>query len=127
MKKTPILSARSNLHDILVCKTIDMLSIGNRRQVIPFVSEVLWQVESELALTHVRYPLTLARLVMGSAEKKLFVTMRSKSKPVTEKLIEVCEEMGSCISGELYLCLLDHIDEWSVNCESPKVTELVNF
>ena len=112
------------LHDILICKTSVVRSIGSRGQSIPFVSEVLWQVESELRVDTRQISIDFSKLVMGSAEKKLFVAMRSKREDITEKLIDVCHEMGQFVFGDVYLCVLDDFDDWSINSENPLVSEI---
>ncbi len=127
VEEDPDFARKEYLHDILVCKTDTVRSIGNRQQNIPFVSEVHWQVESELALNTRQISIDFSKLVMGSAEKKLFVTVRSKREDITENLIDACCEMGSFVFGELYLCLLDDIDKWTEDCDYPEVINLLNY
>lgn len=122
----PDFKKREYLHDILICETNTFESVGNQKIDIRYVTRALWQVESELAFNTREIAIDFSKLVMGSAEDKLFVMTRSKNDQMTQKMLEACARMGMHVPGNLHLCLLDHIDDWSVQGGNPKVFKRFN-
>ena len=122
----PDFKIREYLHDILICETDTIESVGNQKIDVRYVTKALWQVESELKLDTREIAIDFSKLVMGSAEDKLFVMMRSKNDQRTKRMLAACARMRMHVPGNLHLCVLDHIDDWSVRGRNPKVLKRFN-
>jgi hypothetical protein len=95
------------LHDITVCRTAQL---GARS--LWYVTEVLWQVESELALRHREALHDFNKLVLGSAQHKLFVASLVHEP---DALLRTLEPAAARCTGRVFLALIPHPGRWDVD------------
>jgi hypothetical protein len=92
------------LHDILVCK---VEQDGPKQPVR--ISRVHWQIESEFDFRAREVVKDFNKLVLGSAENKLFVG--SKTSNDTKRL-ELLRGIAACCTGNVFIALLPHPRDW---------------
>jgi len=106
------------LYDVMVCETAYTKSATGGKQ-LAYVTKALWQVESEFAKNSRGALYDFNKLVVGTADSKLFVG------PITHdvKAFRDCLlPAANCCSGEVYLALLPHPESWCGEGQKPKVT-----
>lgn len=106
------------LFDIAVCSVSTTPSRQQRARPLEFIAQCHWQIESEFSRTNTReIVVDLSKLVMGSAENKLFVAAHRTSRE--EGILEQCSEIAGRCTGRVYFCFVSHPDDWKTPRESP--------
>ncbi len=107
------------LFDVTVCSVLEMESL-RRKSRLEFVDRCHWQVESELNRSDSReLVIDMSKLVLGSAENKLFVAAHRTRKQ--EELLAMCAAIASRCGGNVYLAFVAHPDEWTKNGEDGQI------
>ena len=92
------------LHDITVCRAAQVPD-----QPLWYITDPLWQVESELARRHRAALNDFNKLVLGSAHYKLFVGPQ-ESDP--DSLLRTLDHAAGRCTGRVFLALIPHPDRW---------------
>ncbi len=108
------------LHDILVCR-VDSVPSARHRKELFYVKDVLWQVESEFAPDSRQALVDFNKLVLGSAEYKLFIGPQVDD-PV-EFLNVLLPPAEACI-GTVYVALLPQPQDWGEKPDRADVWKL---
>jgi len=97
------------LYDVLVCR---VASVGSARHRAPlvYVHDTLWQVESELARDSRAALIDFNKLVLGTADNKLFVGPLVHDVPAY--LATLLPAARRC-TNTVYVALISHPDEWA--------------
>ena len=77
---------------------------------LTYVTDVLWQVESEFMGSGTETMKDFNKLILGAAKQKLFVG------PITsdsEADLGVLVKPARCCSGEVYAAFIDHPSRWA--------------
>ena len=98
------------LYDVLVCRVGEVESPMHKRSLY-FIREVLWQVESELAHNTRSSLVDFSKLVLGSAQNKLFIASQVK-KGTESSLLRVLQRAASCCTGDVYIAMIPHPAKW---------------
>lgn len=101
----PRLGTGDLLHDITLSRSVQIGELW-------YLTEVLWQVESELALDRPDPVHDFNKLVLGSAHHKLFV---ASMVPEPEALLRTLEPAAARCTGRVFLALIPHPDHWDGN------------
>ena len=110
------------LFDVMVCSVSDMESLESRPNRLEFIDRCHWQVESEFNLKDSREVIVdMSKLVVGSAENKLFVAAHRKNN--RKELLGMCGAMASRCDGHVYLAFVSHPNDWVKRPERPRVYE----
>ena len=107
------------LFDIAVSGVSVTRSRQRQAQNLEFIAQCHWQVESEFSRTNTRdIVIDMSKLVMGSAENKLFVASHRSREEAEDEILNQCSEIaGRCI-GRVYFCFVSHPDDWKTDRES---------
>ena len=106
------------LFDIAVCSVSWTQSRQTRAQNLEFIAQCHWQVESEFSRTNSRdIVVDMSKLVMGSAENKLFIAAHRNSGEAG--ILEQCSEIAGRCTGRVYFCFVSHPDDWNTKRQSP--------
>lgn len=103
------------LHDVCVCR---VATVASQTHKIPltYVREVLWQVESELKNDGTEAIRDFNKLILGSAQQKLFVG------PISDHMdadLNVLLMPATCCAGEVYAAFIEHPDRWASSPRTP--------
>ena len=114
------------LFDMVVCSTSTTKSLQTRAQELQFIAECHWQVESEFSRGNTRdVVVDMSKLVVGSAENKLFVASHQDEK--NERMLEQCSEIAGRCDGRIYFSFVSHPDDWyTKRSKDPSVYEWVS-
>ena len=96
------------LYDVSVCRSGTVRSSVHGRQ-LPYIREVLWQVESEFALDGREALKDFNKLVCGSAQNKLFA---GPLVAANEGFINVLLPAARVCTGRIVVVLLPHPGRW---------------
>ena len=100
------------LFDIAVCSVSTTPSRQQRAQPLEFIAQCHWQIESEFSRTNTReIVIDMSKLVMGSAENKLFVAAHRTGNE-EYGILEQCSEIAGRCTGRVYFCFVSHPDDW---------------
>lgn len=92
------------LYDISVCSISFVLS-PNKNKLL-YIKKAIWQIESELHETDSHASLVdFNKLVLGSAENKLFICSNIK-------FLETLLPAAKCCSGKIFICIIPHPRKW---------------
>lgn len=112
------------LFDIAVCSVSATKSLQAEARDLPFIARCHWQIESEFSRTSTRHIVRdMSKLVMGSAENKLFVAARRGDREPA--VLEQCSGIAACCSGGVYFCFVSHPDDWRDSPEIPALHEWI--
>ena len=112
------------LFDIAVCSVSKTRSLQRNAQDLEFVAQCHWQIESEFSRTSTReIVIDMSKLVMGSAENKLFIAAHRASGE--SDILEQCSEIAGRCTGRVYFCFVSHPDEWADDARPPVLFEWV--
>ena len=98
------------LHDILVCRVGEVESSLHKKNLC-FIKEVLWQVESEFAHNTKSSLIDFNKLVLGSAENKLFIASQVKSG-TENSFLKVLQPAAGYCTGDIYVGMVPHPANW---------------
>ncbi|MCA9657934.1 MAG: hypothetical protein KC486_06285 [Myxococcales bacterium] len=96
------------LHDVLVCRIAPVRS-AKRDKELWYVTEALWQIESELAHNSAAALIDFNKLVLGAARYKLFVGPLVHDP---EAFIDVLRPAAARCTGDVFAVLIPHPDRW---------------
>lgn len=96
------------LYDILVCKASYVESARQHKQ-LKYLTEAIWMVESEFAKDTRQAILDFSKLIIGSAQNKLFVGPQIYDN---ESYLATIGKIAKDCQGNLYIALIPHPDEW---------------
>ena len=100
------------LFDVMVCSVSIVESLQRKSNCLEFIYRCHWQVESELNRKDSReVVIDMCKLVLGSAENKLFVAAHRKTK--NKELRGICGSIASQCEGKVYLAFVAHPDDWA--------------
>ena len=117
------------LFDLMVCSVSETESLQRHSNRLEFIDRCHWQVESEFNRSDTReLVIDMSKLVLGSAENKLFVVAHRERN--REELRGICGVIASRCDGNVYLAFVAHPDDWAKKSggrgkqpEVPKVYE----
>ncbi|MFC2070487.1 hypothetical protein ACFLTB_04885 [Chloroflexota bacterium] len=98
------------LYDVLVCKVGEVKSSLHKKDLC-FIKEVLWQVESEFAHNTRSSLVDFNKLVLGSANNKLFIAPQVK-KGTENSFLSVLRPAAGYCTGDVYVGMIPHPSKW---------------
>lgn len=104
------------LHDVCVCRVATVPSRTHKKPLM-YVTDVLWQVESEFKNSGAEAIKDFNKLILGSAQNKLFVG------PMTSDLeadLAVLVDPAKRCPGEVYVALVAHPNTWRPTVAPPR-------
>lgn len=99
---------RELLHDVTVCRLAPVQSAAQGKT-LWYVTDALWQVESELARDSRQALIDFNKLVLGAARHKLFVGPQVTDP---EAFIDVLRPAAARCVGHVFAALIPHPDAW---------------
>ena len=108
------------LYDIVICEIGEVLSTTHRKTLY-FIKEALWQVESEFAQDSRQTLVDFNKLVLGSAQNKLFIGPKVRD---TERFITLLKPAARACSGNVYIALIPHPAKWKIKDGSVQLWSL---
>ena len=96
------------LFDISVCE-VAMTESAFRGRQLSLVRNAVWQIESEFAKNSREALYDFGKLVMGSAQNKLFIAPLVSRE---EEFLRVLREPASFCSGSVSLAMVPHPNDW---------------
>ncbi len=108
------------LYDIVVCR-LGYTQAAVQKKDLPYVKEVIWQIESELAPSTREILIDFSKLVLGSASYKLFIGAASKN---SDKILETLVPVADNCSGQVFVSFIPHPKNWKVpDMHGPSIYE----
>jgi hypothetical protein len=108
------------LHDITVARCSTVLAPQHNKQ-LSYISEVLWQIESEFARNGREALFDFNKLVLGSARCKLFIAPDvHRPDPFLRTLLAPAK---AC-TGQVFVAIVPHPDRWKEQAMAVKVWQL---
>ena len=106
------------LFDLAVCSVSETNSLQKNGEPLQFIAQCHWQIESEFSRGTTRdIVVDMSKLVMGSAEHKLFIAAH---RGVREKdILEQCASIARCCGGRVYFGFVSHPDDWKEKPDVP--------
>ena len=98
------------LQDVLICRVGEVESSLHKKKLC-FIKEVIWQVESEFAHNTKSSLIDFNKLVLGSAENKLFIASHVK-KGMENSFLKVLQPAASYCIGDVYVGMIPHPNNW---------------
>ncbi len=105
------------LYDIAVCRTGETPS-AQKGTLLTYIQEALWVVESEMARDSHEAIIDFSKLVMGSAQNKLFIGPKVNNQGNFNKVL--LAPAGHCC-GNVYLAIIPHPEDWGKRDDEPEV------
>ncbi|MCY4547222.1 MAG: hypothetical protein OXC28_02540 [Defluviicoccus sp.] len=106
------------LFDVAVCSVSTTRSRQRNAQDLEFIAQCHWQIESEFSRTNTReIVIDMSKLVMGSAENKLFIAAHRTSGE--GGILEQCSEIAERCAGRVHFCFVSHPDDWKTGRQRP--------
>ena len=110
------------LFDLAVCSVSKTKSLQKEATDLEFIAQCHWQIESEFSRRNTRDIIVdMSKLVMGSAENKLFVAAHRGGHE--EDILERCSRIAGRCTGRVYFCFVSHPDDWTIKPERPALHE----
>ena len=111
------------LFDLMVCSVSTTGSLQSPPKPLEFIAECHWQIESEFHRNDTRaIVIDMSKLVVGSAENKLFVASNQDEK--NQRMLEQCSEIAGRCDGRIYFSFVSHPDDWyTKKSDDPSVYE----
>ncbi len=98
------------LYDIVVCR-VDEVASSTHKKKLYYIKEALWQVESEFAHDSRQALIDFNKLVLGSAQNKLFIGPQVR-KGGELSLLNVLKRAAIACTGSVYVALVPHPAKW---------------
>jgi hypothetical protein len=108
------------LHDVCVIR-IDTVESHLHKKLLPYVKDVLWQIESEFNSSGTEVAIDFNKLILGSAQNKLYVGPLKSGTIASIKTVHA-KFAGAC-QGNVYLALLPTPESWP----TPKRPQMYRF
>lgn len=105
------------LHDVCVCRVATVQSRTHNKPLM-YVTDVLWQVESEFKNSGAEAIKDFNKLILGSAQNKLFVGPLTRQP---ESDLAVLTEPANRCGGEVYVALVAHPRAWISQTALPRL------
>lgn len=105
------------LHDIVVCR-VDKVKSATHKKDLYYVREVIWQIESEFARDSRQALIDFNKLVLGSAQEKLFIGPIVKD---TKSYLETLRPAALSCQGNVHIALVPHPRDWDTKTDSIKL------
>ena len=110
------------LFDVMVCSVSTVESLQRQSNRLDFIDQCHWQVESEFNRSNSREVIVdMSKLVVGSAENKLFIAAHRKSGE--QDLLKLCAGIARRCLGAVYFAFVAHPDEWDDTPMEPYLYE----
>jgi hypothetical protein len=97
------------LYDILVCRGA-VLNSSNRHSELTYITDSIWQVESEFARDSRQALYDFNKLIIGSSENKLFIGPQVSNEV---GFLDTLAKAAKHCHATTYLALLPHPKEWA--------------
>lgn len=110
------------LHDVSVCRVATVPAAAHKKELL-YVTEALWQIESEFARDSRQAIVDFSKLVIGSADGKLFIGPQVTDN---ESFIEVFAPAAATTPGDVFLALLPHPASWDSSDAGPLLWRFSN-
>ena len=127
-KENKLFKRNELLHDITVCAIDEIPSLQrtkNNLVMLPVIRKVIWQVESEFNGNTREIAIDFNKLILGSAENKLFICAERKNEKIL--LDDILKKLAIHCNGNVYLCLLAHPRNWNPNDNKPDTIKFWAF
>lgn len=111
------------LFDLAVCSVSTTKSLEKEARDLEFIAQCHWQIESEFSHRTRDIIVDMSKLVMGSAENKLFVAAHRGDRE--EDILERCLGIAGLCTGRVYFCFVSHPDHWTTKPERPALYEWI--
>ena len=105
------------LYDITVVRVASVESAFHKKNLLYF-KESLWQVESEFARDSRQALIDFNKLVLGSAQNKLFIGPLVRDQA---SFMKVLVPAASVCSGNLFAAFIPHPSKWDNNLPGPRI------
>jgi hypothetical protein len=105
------------LYDIAIVR-VESVESSRQKKNLLYIKETLWQVESEFALNSRQSLIDFNKLVLGSAQNKLFIGPLFQDP---DSLRKVIMPAAAACSGNVFAAFLAHPSEWNNNPSKPEV------
>lgn len=100
------------LFDVTVAEIGWVDSLENKGNMLPFIGQSKWIVESEFNKENSRHIIIdLSKLVMGASKNKLLIVSQ-RSAETENKLRDRFASIAKCCSGDLFLSFVAHPSDW---------------
>jgi hypothetical protein len=99
------------LYDVSICDTGDCISPSGKK--LRYIAKALWQVESEFAADTREAVKDFNKLVLGSAEHKLFIGPHISEAKRAGYLKALLPVACCCEPGTVYLAMVPHPGKWN--------------
>lgn len=109
------------LHDITVC-SISKVKAARHDTDLSYITKAHWQVESEFAKDSREAVIDFNKLVLGSADNKLFIG------PIVydqESFKETLAAPARMCSGNVYAAFIPHPGDWDDNNSKPEIFQFI--
>ena len=108
------------LFDVMVCSVSQVESLQRQSNPLDFIDQCHWQVESEFNRQNSRAVIVdMSKLVVGSAENKLFIASHRSSRERERDLLNLCARIARRCGGNLYFAFVAHPADWESNSKAP--------
>ena len=112
------------LFDLAVCSVSATKSLQTEAKELPFIARCHRQIEFEFSRSNTRHIVRdMSKLVMGSAENKLFVASHWGEREAA--VLEQCSEIARCCTGRVYFCFVSHPQDWGDKPVLPALHEWI--
>ncbi len=98
------------LYDIVVCR-VDEVASSTHKKKLYYIKDTIWQVESEFAHDSRQALIDFNKLVLGSAQNKLFIGSQVR-KGKEDLLLNVLKPAARVCTGHVYVALIPHPAKW---------------
>jgi hypothetical protein len=112
------------LYDVCVCRTETCPSARHRKS-LRYVTAALWQVESEFARDSHEAVKDFNKLVIGSADNKLFIGPRLGSSEI-DGYLKTLLRVALCCTGNVYVAMVPHPGDWGTDGERVLLWQLAD-
>lgn len=110
------------LFDVMVCSVSKVESLQQRSNLLDYIDQCHWQVESEFNRENSRAVVVdMSKLVVGSAENKLFIASHRSSRG--RELLNLCGRIARRCSGNVFFAFVAHPEDWDSDPEAPVLYE----
>jgi hypothetical protein len=105
------------LFDVTVCRVATVPSAVHKKELL-YIKEPLWQVESEFARDSRQSLIDFNKLVLGSAQNKLFIGPKTRNR---HAVLGVLVKPADVCKGKVFAAFLPHPSTWDKDDSEPEV------
>src|SRR5262245_13437106 len=99
------------LYDVSICETDECTAPGGKT--LRFITQAIWQVESEFAPNAREAVKDFNKLVIGCADYKLFIGPQVSAKKLKGYLAALLPVACCCGPSKVYLAMVPHPGKWN--------------